>query len=101
METSINNDLITRSGSKLERVISSEKIRDAVKGIKRIKRSHRQIKAESVFRRTLTIVGLSMVVLVFGIMLTLIVQSVPSLKSLGAGYLWGQTWDPVRDIYGA
>jgi len=101
METSVNNDLITRSSSTLERVISSEKIRDAVKGIKRARRSHRQIKAESVFRRTLTIVGLSMVVLVLGIMLTLIVQSLPSIKALGIGYLWGQVWDPVRDNYGA
>jgi phosphate transport system permease protein len=34
-------------------------------------------------------------------MLTLIVQSIPSLKSLGIGYLWGKVWDPVTDIYGA
>jgi phosphate transport system permease protein len=34
-------------------------------------------------------------------MLTLIVQSIPSLKTLGISYLWGKTWDPVRDIYGA
>jgi phosphate transport system permease protein len=45
--------------------------------------------------------GLLMVVLVLGILLTLIVESVPSLKSLGIGYLWGKTWDPVKDIYGA
>jgi len=42
-----------------------------------------------------------MVVLVLGIMFTLIVQSVPSIKALGAGFLWGKVWDPVRDIYGA
>jgi len=85
----------------LGRVITSAKIRDAVKGVKRIKRSHRQIRTEKVFRQTLIIVGLAMVALVLGIMITLIVQSVPSLKALGIGYLWGQTWDPVRDIYGA
>ena len=85
----------------LGRVINSAKIMDAVKGVKRIKRSHRQIKTEKVFRRSLTIVGIAMVALVVGIMLTLIVQSLPSIKALGIGYLWGQTWDPVRDIYGA
>jgi len=42
-----------------------------------------------------------MVVLVLGVFLTLVIQSVPSLKSLGAKYLWGQTWDPVNNIYGA
>jgi len=101
MSTSVNKDLIARPDNILGRAINSEKIRDAVKGIKRIKRSHRQIRTENVFRRTLVIVGLAMVVLVFGIMITLIVQSIPSIKALGVGYLWGKTWDPVRDVYGA
>ena len=101
MQTSVNNDLITRSDTNPERVISSTKIRDAVKGVKRIKRSHRQIKAENVFRRTITIVAIAMVVLVLGIMLTLIMQSALSIKTSGIGYLWGKTWDPVRDIFGA
>jgi len=101
METSIDNNLITRSENILERVITSTKIRDAVKGIKRIKRSHRQIRAENVFRRTLVIVALATVVLVLGIMLTLIIQSSLSIKTTGFSYLWGKTWDPVRDIFGA
>lgn len=101
MSTSIDKELITRPDYSLRRVISSKKIWDAVKGIKRIKRSHRQIRTENIFIRTLIIVALAMVVLVFGIFLTLVVQSIPSLKSLGLGYLWGQTWDPVRNVYGA
>ncbi len=36
-----------------------------------------------------------------GILLTLIVQSMPSIKALGPKYLWGRVWDPVQDIYGA
>lgn len=101
METRVDNHVITRPDSVLGRVITSAKIIDAVKGVKRIKRSHRQIKTEKVFRRALIIVALAMVVLVLGIMFTLIAESVPSIKALGAGYLWGKTWDPVRDIYGA
>ena len=42
-----------------------------------------------------------MVVLVLGLMLTLIIESVPSIKSLGLKYLWGKTWDPVNNVYGA
>src|SRR5436305_5508237 len=42
-----------------------------------------------------------MVVIVLGIMVTLTVQSVPSIKAIGISYLWGKTWDPVRDVYGA
>lgn len=68
---------------------------------KRLNRSFRQIRTENVFKRTLVIMGLIMVILVFGILITLIVQSIPSIKALGLSYLWGKTWDPVRDIYGA
>ena len=42
-----------------------------------------------------------MIVLVLGILLTLVVQSIPSIKSLGPKYLWGKIWDPVEDVYGA
>ena len=76
-------------------------ISEAVDSKKRIKRSHRQIRAEHIFRQALTVVGFSMVVLVLGIMLTLIVQSIPSIKESGIKYLWGKTWDPVADVYGA
>ncbi|HXS37239.1 MAG TPA: phosphate ABC transporter permease subunit PstC [Flavipsychrobacter sp.] len=100
MDTSINNDLNTRSGDAL-RVFNSSGKANTAKSAKRLKRSYRQIKTENVFRRTLTIMGLAMVILVLGIMLTLIVQSIPSIKALGISYLWGKTWDPVRDIYGA
>ncbi|MFI5196236.1 MAG: phosphate ABC transporter permease subunit PstC [Chitinophagales bacterium] len=101
MDTSVNNnDLITRSEENLERVISSIKL-PVLSTAKRLKRSYRQIRAENVFRRTLIIVSLATVALVMGIMLTLVVQSVLSVKASGLGYLWGKTWDPVRDIFGA
>ncbi len=101
MATSVNNELLTRPDTTSGRVISSSKLPDEVKGTTRVRRSHRQIRTENVFRRTLTIVGLVMVVLVLGIMITLVVQSMPSIRSLGAAYLWGKTWDPVKDVYGA
>jgi phosphate transport system permease protein len=67
----------------------------------RVKRSYRQIKMEQVFKRTLVLMGLIMVILVLGIFLTLIVESIPSIKAIGLKYLWSKTWDPVQDIYGA
>ena len=69
--------------------------------LKKIKSSNRQVRMEYIFRRTLVIVALLVVVLVFGILLTLIIESVPSMKSLGIKYLWGKTWDPVNNVYGA
>jgi ABC-type phosphate transport system permease subunit len=64
-------------------------------------RSFGQIRMENFFKRSLVVIALLMVVLVLGIFLTLIIQSIPSLKSLGIKYLWGKTWDPVNNIYGA
>jgi phosphate transport system permease protein len=66
-----------------------------------LKRSFRQIRAENVFKRTLIIISLSVLILVLGVMLTLIIQSIPSLEALGVKYLWGKVWDPVMNIYGA
>jgi len=34
-------------------------------------------------------------------MITLAWQSIPSIKEIGLKYLWGKTWDPVSDVYGA
>ncbi|MFI5186487.1 MAG: phosphate ABC transporter permease subunit PstC [Chitinophagales bacterium] len=69
--------------------------------VKKIKGSDGQIRMEYVFRRTLFIIALIIVVVVFGIMLTLIIKSIPSMKSLGIKYLWGRTWDPVNNVYGS
>lgn len=66
-----------------------------------LKRSYRQIRSELVFRRSLIIIALAMLVLMIAILLTLCVQSIPSLRALGFGFLTAKVWDPVRDIYGA
>jgi phosphate transport system permease protein len=101
MSTQLDNQLIARPDAPLGRVITSAKIRDLVKGIKRIKRSHRQIRTENIFRRTLVLVAATTVLLLLAVMVTLIVQSTLSIKSTGLSFLWNKTWDPVRDIFGA
>ncbi|MFL5787280.1 MAG: phosphate ABC transporter permease subunit PstC [Flavisolibacter sp.] len=63
--------------------------------------SLRKVRAETSFRRTLLITSVLMIVIAAGILLTLITGSLPSLKALGVKYLWGRTWDPVQNIYGA
>ncbi|MDE3143531.1 MAG: phosphate ABC transporter permease subunit PstC [Bacteroidota bacterium] len=65
------------------------------------RRSHKQIRMEVAFRRMLMMIAIVMVILVLGIMLTLTIESIPSIKSLGIKYLWGKTWDPVNNVYGA
>jgi len=99
MDTSVENGAITRSEQSLRVIHSTPEGLARIK--RRVKRSFRQIRTENVFRRTLTIMGLVMIILVLGILLTLIIQSLPSIKALGLKYLWGKVWDPVQDIYGA
>ncbi|MGZ3838078.1 MAG: phosphate ABC transporter permease subunit PstC [Flavisolibacter sp.] len=69
--------------------------------IPKVSFSHRKVRAENVFRRTLVMVALMVFILVAGIFFTLLVESIPSFKALGIKYLWGKTWDPVSNVYGA
>jgi len=45
--------------------------------------------------------ALAVLIIVIGIFFTLVVQSMPSIKTLGIKYIWSKTWDPVSDMYGA
>jgi phosphate transport system permease protein len=99
MATQTNKDKITLSEVSLG-VIDSGKKAGAVSK-KTSRRPIRQIRAEKFFKQSLVLMGLIIVILVFGMLLTLIVESMPSIKALGLKYLWGKTWDPVQDVYGA
>jgi len=68
---------------------------------KRLDLSYSQMKWETIFKRILVIMSAILLIIVVGILITLIMQSMPSIKSLGFGYLWGKVWDPVQNIYGA
>jgi len=59
------------------------------------------MKWETIFKRLLVTMGILIVVIVVGVFITLVIQSLPSIKSLGIGYLWGKVWDPVNNVYGA
>lgn len=60
-----------------------------------------QFKWELVFKRWLQVLSIVMVLVVTGIFITLVIDSIPSIKALGFGFLWGKVWDPVANIYGA
>jgi len=95
----MENGMVTRSDIPLRVITSSPEA--ILKAKKRLRLSFRQIRRENIFNKTLMIMGLVMIILVVGILLTLIVQSMPSIKALGLKYIWGRTWNPVEDIYGA
>jgi phosphate transport system permease protein len=56
---------------------------------------------ESVFRAALFGAALCMVLLLLGIFLTLLINSLPSLKEFGLRFFYGKTWDPVSGEFGA
>jgi phosphate transport system permease protein len=63
----------------------------------RLRTAHR---AEDSFRRGLYLAAILMVVLLVGMFLTLLTGSIPSLRKLGAGFVFGRTWDPVASEFG-
>jgi len=68
---------------------------------RRLQISNDQLKWETLFKRILIAMSILLVLIILGILTTLIMESMPSIKSLGIGYLWGKVWDPVQNIYGA
>jgi phosphate transport system permease protein len=68
---------------------------------KRLELSNNQLKWETLFKRILVIMSVLLVLVILGVLATLILESMPSIRSLGFGYLWGKVWDPVQNIYGA
>jgi phosphate transport system permease protein len=55
---------------------------------------------EIAFRRLLYVTALAILVLLAAIFLTLLVDSLPSIRALGLKFLYGRTWDPVGGSYG-
>jgi phosphate transport system permease protein len=56
---------------------------------------------EKAFKKTLTLSAIIVVIILIAIFLTLLINSLPSLKALGIDFFLSKTWDPVADEYGA
>lgn len=63
--------------------------------------SQQKVRMEISFKRILIITAIVMIMVALGVFITLLIESLPSLKLLGFKYLWGRTWDPVSNEYGA
>ncbi|MGH2647069.1 MAG: PstC family ABC transporter permease, partial [Ginsengibacter sp.] len=99
MKLSIIKTGDSRSNILLREISSITGVMNVWKAVK-IKRSFRQIRMEKFFKTSLVLIALSILVLVISFLLTLIVQSMPSIKALGFSFLFGKTWDPVANVYG-
>jgi phosphate transport system permease protein len=56
---------------------------------------------EIIFRNSLLASGLIILLLVAGITLNLVLNSIPALRSLGFGFITGIEWNPVNNQFGA
>jgi phosphate transport system permease protein len=59
------------------------------------------VAAETAFTRGLFIVAVFVVLLLAAVFITLLIGSRESLSSIGLGFLYGKTWDPVSSEFGA
>ncbi len=56
---------------------------------------------EKVFKKTLALSAIVVVVILIAIFFTLLINSMPSIKALGGKFFYDKTWDPVADEFGA
>ncbi len=58
-------------------------------------------KQDLIFKRTISISAISILLLLIAIFLTLLVSSMPSIRAFGLRFIYGRTWDPVSVEFGA
>lgn len=56
---------------------------------------------EKLFKRSLSLSAIIVVVILVAIFFTLLVNSLPTIKTFGIDFFFDRTWDPVADEYGA
>ncbi len=56
---------------------------------------------DSLFRNSLGTISILFVVFIFAIFLTLLIQSMPSIKAFGIGFFTNSTWNPVSGEFGS
>ena len=56
---------------------------------------------ESLFKKTLQISGIFVLIFILSIFVTLVINSFPSIRVFGLKFLFGKTWDPVFNKFAA
>jgi phosphate transport system permease protein len=59
-----------------------------------------RILENKIFLRWLSFSGIITIILLSAFFITLTVSSWPAIKANGIGFLWGKTWDPVKEHFG-
>src|ERR1700693_1241198 len=56
---------------------------------------------DAIFRNTTRFFAFLVFSLLAAILVSLLIGSMPSIEHFGIGFLWNETWDPVREEFGA
>jgi phosphate transport system permease protein len=62
--------------------------------------SRRQRLADILFRGTTQVFAIGVLVLLGAVMLSLLVGGLPAFQAFGVAFLWGDVWNPVKQIFG-
>ena len=75
----------------------------AVSGVERsrLRALRRFMLAESTFRTATFVAAMLVLVLLGGVILSLVIGSIPAIKQFGFGFLTTQSWNPVTEKFGA
>jgi phosphate transport system permease protein len=62
--------------------------------------SRRQRLTDILFRGTTQVFAIGVLVLLGAVMLSLLVGGLPAFQAFGVAFLWGDVWNPVKQIFG-
>ncbi len=82
-------------------VVLSERLTIEAGAVARSKVLDRLRLDNSIFRHSTRTAAIGVLLLLTGVMVSLILGSIPAIKAFGFGFLLSQTWNPVTEIFGA
>lgn len=62
---------------------------------------NKDIITEKVFKGFLKLTGIVVLIIPSLLLMTLVFRSIPAIRTYGLSFIFRQTWDPVREVYGA
>jgi phosphate transport system permease protein len=61
----------------------------------------RQKVEDAIFRGATRAFAIAVLLLLLAVLVSLVIGSMPTLRSFGLRFLWDQSWNPVKDLFGA
>jgi phosphate transport system permease protein len=69
--------------------------------MQKVSREKKQVFLDAAFKLTTLFFAFAVFSLLAGILITLVIGSIPSFRAFGWGFLTSSAWDPVNDNFGA